>query len=192
MPASIKLAQALLESNAGRSSLARNSNNQFGIKARLSGRAREKVRSKQYRELRDEDFIFTAPAIGVFNFHDDHSYDRFESYRTVGDSFLRHTHLLTRPCQPGNKGCYSWIWEEFPVGSRCDITKAARTFYEASGIAPDEFFNGKTTLPYYAACAAGLKMAGYATSPTYHKKIAYLIDTYELWRFDYDLVRAAQ
>jgi len=33
-------------------------------------------------------------------------------------------------------------------------------------------------------------MAGYATSPTYHRKLAYLIDTYELWRFDADLIRA--
>ena len=31
-------------------------------------------------------------------------------------------------------------------------------------------------------------MSGYATSATYHKKLFYLIETYELWRFDLDLI----
>lgn len=192
VPASIKLAQALLESSAGNSRLARKTNNHFGIKARLSALARQKVSAKRYHELRDEDFNFVAPAVAVFNFHDDHSYDRFEAYRSVGDSYARHTQLLTRPCTPGQTGCYSWIWPTFPVGRDHDITEAARTFQRASGIAPGEFFNGQTTVPYYAACAAGLKMAGYATSKTYHQKLWYLIDTYELWRLDLALLKGLE
>lgn len=192
VPASIKLAQALLESSAGRSQLARKTNNHFGIKARPSARAREKINSRRNHELRDEDFLFISPAVGVFNFHDDHSYDRFETYRSVRDSYARHTQLLTRPCTPGHKGCYSWIWTAFPVGRDHDITEAARTFQRASGIAPQEFFNGQTTVPYYAACAAGLKMAGYATSKTYHQKLWYLIDTYELWRLDLALLKGME
>ncbi|MEZ5041667.1 MAG: hypothetical protein R2828_17365 [Saprospiraceae bacterium] len=31
-------------------------------------------------------------------------------------------------------------------------------------------------------------MAEYSTSRQYHKKLAYLIETYELWRFDGDLM----
>lgn len=192
VPASIKLAQALLESSAGRSKLARKTNNHFGIKARLSPRAQEKIRSRRNNELRDEDFLFISPAIGVFNFHDDHSYDRFEAYRSIRDSYSRHTQLLTRPCAPGQKGCYSWIWEAFPVGRDHNITEAAHIFQRASGIAPSEFFNGQTTVPYYAACAAGLKMAGYATSKTYHQKLWYLIDTYELWRLDVALLKGME
>lgn len=192
VPASIKLAQALLESSAGRSRLAVKTNNHFGIKARLSAHARQKVKDKRYNDLRDEDFSFVDPAVGVFNFHDDHSYDRFEAYRSVGDSYSRHTQLLTRPCTPGQTGCYSWIWPTFPVGRDHDITEAARTFQRASGIAPGEFFNGQTTVPYYAACAAGLKMAGYATSKTYHQKLWYLIDTYELWRLDLALLKGLE
>lgn len=192
VPASIKLAQALLESSAGRSRLAVKTNNHFGIKARLGPRAQEKLRNQRRHELRDEDFLFIAPAVGVFNFHDDHAYDRFEAYRTIGDSYARHTQLLTRPCTPGQTGCYSWIWAAFPVGRDHDISEAARTFQRASGFAPGDFFKGQTTVPYYAACAAGLKMAGYATSKTYHQKLWYLIDTYELWRLDVAMVKAME
>jgi flagellum-specific peptidoglycan hydrolase FlgJ len=68
----------------------------------------------------------------------------------------------------------------------------AALYEPSSGIAAKEFFNGQTVVPYYAAAAAGLKMAGYATSPTYHKKLFYLIETYELWQFDIDLIRALE
>jgi len=191
VPASIKLAQALLESGAGESRLATQTNNHFGIKARPGKTARAKIRGRNYAELLNEEFIPVGPAIGAMRFTDDHSYDRFEVYQDVGDSYLRHTQLLTRPCREGRKGCYSWIWQEFSVGKDHDISRAANTFHAASGIKASSFF-GETRLPYYAACAAGLKMAGYATSPTYHKKITYIIETYELWRFDLDLLRAIE
>jgi flagellum-specific peptidoglycan hydrolase FlgJ len=188
--ASVKLAQGILESGAGASKLARNSNNHFGIKALPGRTARQKIKSRRYAQLRDDEFTYIAPAVGAFNYEDDHPYDRFEVYRSVADSYARHTQLLKRPCKMGNKGCYEWIWRTFPVMEHCDITEAARAYLPASGIAPEDFFNGNTRLPYYAAAAAGLKMAGYATSKKYHQKLAYLIDTYELWRFDVDLVRA--
>lgn len=192
VPASVKLAQALLESNAGESKLATNTNNHFGIKARPSASARQKIRSRQYSSLRNEEFIPVPPAIGAFRFHDDHIYDRFETYREVGDSYARHTQLLTRGCTMGNTGCYAWIWEAYPPGQEHDIRPAARAFRGRSGMDAEDFFGGKTTIPYYAACGAGLKMAGYATSPTYHKQIAYIIETYELWRFDLALLKALE
>lgn len=190
--ASIKLAQAILESNAGRSELAKATNNHFGIKALAGKTARRKIREGRYAALRNHEFVFKSPAVDAYNFHDDHRYDRFEVYPTVGASFERHNQLLRRECTIGKKGCYSWIWKMFKVGEKCDITPVARRYEAVSGIAPTEFFNGATTVPYYAAAAAGLKMAGYATSPTYHKKLAFLIETYELWRFDLDLIRAVQ
>ncbi len=190
VPASIKMAQALLESDAGRSHLAVNTNNHFGIKARPDRNARRKIAARRYFELDDREFRYSQPAVGVFNYHDDHRYDRFETYRSVNDSYRRHTALLSRPCTMGKVGCYEWIWTTFPVGEPCDITAAARQYEPVSKIAPHAFFDGETTVPYFAACAAGLKMAGYATSPTYHKKLSYIITTYELWRLDLDLLRA--
>lgn len=189
--ASIKLAQALLESNAGASSLATASNNQFGIKALPTAAARRKIKRKQFDQLSDADFIFKNPAVGVHNMHDDHHYDRFEKYRTVGDSYARHTQLLTRSCNTGSKGCYSWIWSTYRVGEDLvDLSRMAKLYQKKSGYKPRDFYNGQTKVPYYAAAAAGLKMAGYATSRRYHQKIAYLIETYELWRLDVDLLAA--
>lgn len=190
VPASVKLAQALLESRAGQSGLARNTNNHFGIKARPNAQARQKIRERRYADLHNHEFIPVAPAIGAWRFHDDNTYDRFETYEKVGDSYARHTQLLTRGCTFGRTGCYAWIWAAYPPGQEHDIREAAAAFYHRSGIAATDFFDGDTRVPYYAACAAGLKMAGYATSPTYHKKITYLIETYELWRFDLALLKA--
>lgn len=191
VPASIKLAQGILESGAGQSSLAKSTRNHFGIKARPGPAAREKIARREYNRLSDEEFLFTAPAVGAFNAWDDHPYDRFEVYNSVADSYARHSQLLTRPCTPGHTGCYQWIWQAFPVSrEEHDISAAARQYHHRTGKAADSFFPGRSKLPYYAACAAGLKMAGYATSPTYHQKLAYLIETYELWRFDMALINA--
>lgn len=181
--ASIQLAQALLESNAGRSKLARNTNNHFGIKARLSKNARRKINAQQHERLVDSDFIVSAPAIAVFNMTDDHAYDRFEKYATVEDSYFRHTQLLTRSCQMGKVGCYSWIWTTYKAGATCDLSEQAAKYYYRTQLNATDFF-GQPSVPYFAAAAAGLKMAGYATSKTYHKKLAYIIETYDLWKFD--------
>ncbi|MEM0995089.1 MAG: glucosaminidase domain-containing protein [Bacteroidota bacterium] len=183
--ASIKIAQGLLESAAGSSKLARSTNNHFGIKARANETGRMKLRAKQFARLTDADYTPTFPAIGVYRMTDDNYHDRFESYRNVGDSYARHTQLLTRNCTLGKVGCYGWIWSNFPVGkASCDITPAAQSFYGFSRLSPEYFFDGKVQLPYFAAAACGLKMAGYATSKTYHKKLSYIISTYELWRLD--------
>lgn len=74
IPASITLAQALLESNAGDSKLAVNSNNHFGIKCR-------------------------AKCLGCTcrNYGDDTRYDMFRVFDSVADSFREHSILLTSP-----------------------------------------------------------------------------------------------
>ncbi|WP_420459810.1 glycoside hydrolase family 73 protein [Neolewinella sp.] len=71
VPASITLAQGLLESNAGDSKLAVNSNNHFGIKCR-------------------------SKCLGCTcrNYGDDSRYDMFRVFDTVGDSFREHSLLL--------------------------------------------------------------------------------------------------
>ncbi|WP_116105008.1 glycoside hydrolase family 73 protein [Lewinella sp. IMCC34191] len=74
IPASITLAQALLESNAGDSKLAVNSNNHFGIKCR-------------------------SKCLGCTcrNYGDDTRYDMFRVFDSVADSFREHSILLNTP-----------------------------------------------------------------------------------------------
>ena len=74
IPASITLAQALLESNAGDSKLAVNSNNHFGIKCR-------------------------AKCLGCTcrNYGDDTRYDMFRVFDSVAESFGEHSRLLNTP-----------------------------------------------------------------------------------------------
>jgi len=70
IPASIKLAQALLESDAGRSNLARKSNNHFGIKCKEEWR-------------------------GNRVYHDDDAKNEcFRAYSSVEDSYLDHAKFL--------------------------------------------------------------------------------------------------
>ena len=71
IPASITLAQGLLESNAGDSKLARESNNHFGIKCR------SKCRGCTCR-----------------NYSDDSHYDMFRVFENAQDSFREHSELL--------------------------------------------------------------------------------------------------
>ncbi len=74
IPASITLAQGLLESNAGHSKLARESNNHFGIKCR------RKCRGCTCR-----------------NYTDDDVYDMFRVFTSVWDSYEEHSILLASP-----------------------------------------------------------------------------------------------
>lgn len=73
IPASIKLAQALLESGAGRSRLAVEANNHFGIKTPGG---------------------WTGPYIRV---DDDRPKEKFRKYRTVRESYEDHSQFLLKP-----------------------------------------------------------------------------------------------
>jgi hypothetical protein len=191
--ASVKLAQALLESDIGRSKLAREGNNHFGIKGIPTSQGRKKI--ARIRAGHDEylcycaqqtDFTYKPPAISTINANDDHFTDAFEVYESAADSYRRHTRLLTSCHTYGRKGCYGWIWGAFPVGATVDITQIAIDHRHITGMAPADYFGGQVEVPYYAGAASALKAAFYATSKAYPKKIRSLIETYELWRFDYD------
>lgn len=71
IPVSIKLAQGIIESNAGRSELSRKHNNHFGMKWRGSGK---------YAVYRDD-----SPR------------DRFQVFKTAWRSYRAHSLLLTSP-----------------------------------------------------------------------------------------------
>ena len=73
IPASVTLAQAILESSNGQSTLARNENNHFGIKA-------------------TSDWIAGGGAYGIYT--DDRPNEKFCSYESVGDSYEHHSKFL--------------------------------------------------------------------------------------------------
>ena len=163
IPASIKLAQGILESDAGKSYLARSTNNHFGIKClKKKGSMRDGL-------LTDSDFSHNRMAIDCFQQTDDHEWDRFEVYTNIADSYRRHTNLLTQSKR------YNWMIDAYHTGIDYKVSK--------------KWF-GKETVPYYAAWTIGLKESGYATSKRYAQKVAYIIETYELWRIDYSVVSA--
>ena len=72
IPASIKMAQALLESNAGRSRLSTKNNNHFGIKC----------------------FSKNCKKGHCANFNDDHHKDFFRKYKSSWESYRAHSKLL--------------------------------------------------------------------------------------------------
>ncbi len=80
VPASIKLAQGILESDAGRSFLARNANNHFGIKCGSNWNGQE-----VYRE--DDDYDDKGQLIKSC----------FRGYRNVEASFVAHSEFLRDP-----------------------------------------------------------------------------------------------
>ncbi len=163
IPASVTLAQGILETNAGDSYIARAANNHFGIKC---------YKRPDYKAdgiIDDRDFYHHQLAYGCLQMKDDHVWDRFHKYHTVEHSYRHHTLLLTQESR------YNWMIREYGhlVGQYCQV---------------EPHWLGRDTVPYYAAWCIGLKKSGYATSPQYARKLTYIIQTYELWRFDYQLI----
>lgn len=117
IPASISMAQGLLESGAGQSELAREANNHFGIKC-------------------------TTDWLGATYRHDDETKNEcFRSYADAADSWRDHSLFLLR-------SRYAVLFE-----------------YEVTD---------------YVRWANGLKECGYATDPSYPKKLIHLIEEYRL------------
>lgn len=160
IPASITLAQGLLETNAGRSILVQKGNNHFGIKCRARPGFRRDGR------ITDDDFNFHSLAIDCMQMRDDYAWDRFEVYATADHSFRRHSQLL-------KDRRYAWMLRKYEVGGVYNIP---RKIY------------GQTRVPYYAAWAVGLKSSGYATARTYAEKLTLIIETYQLWKIDYESI----
>jgi len=163
IPASITLAQGLLESDAGNGYLATVANNHFGIKCQ------KRPGYKKDGVIDDADYFPTSLAYDCELREDDNPWDRFEKYESAGHSYRRHTLLLME------SGRYNWMLKKYRVGQ----------YYRV-----DQKWFGVAQVPYYIAWSIGLKQSGYATSPRYAQKIAYLIETYELWRIDFGVIAA--
>ncbi len=121
IPASITLAQGLLESGAGKSYLSRQGNNHFGIKSHgWSGR--------------------------TIRHDDDAKQESFRAYNTVRESYEDHSRFLA------NRERYQCLFRLSPTD--------------------------------YRGWANGLKACGYATSPSYAKRLIDIIETYKLYQYD--------
>ena len=126
IPASITLAQGILESGAGRSALSKKSNNHFGIKCHKG---------------------WTGQRV----FHDDDELQEcFRKYKDPKYSFRDHSLFLTQ-----------------------------RTRYEGL------FAYKKND---YKSWAKGLRKAGYATDPKYPQKLINIIESYQLYNYDVEVL----
>lgn len=125
IPASITLAQGILESADGKSRLAKKGNNHFGIKCHgWDGK--------------------------TMSHDDDARGECFRKYNSVEESYQDHSIFLT------SKQRYAGLFT----------------------IKPDD----------YNAWARGLKKAGYATSPTYPKDLVRIIEEFELYKYDQQVI----
>ncbi|MDQ3140806.1 MAG: glucosaminidase domain-containing protein [Bacteroidota bacterium] len=129
IPASIKIAQALLESAAGKSELAINANNHFGIKCKQTWIGN----TYQYKDDDKDDKGILV-------------YSCFRMYQSAEESYIDHTEFLT------NRERYKELF---------DYSK-----YD------------------YESWAMGLKKCGYATDPTYAKRLIATIEKYNLNELD--------
>ena len=126
IPASITLAQGILESGAGRAELSKKSNNHFGIKCH-KGWTGEKV------------------------YHDDDELQEcFRKYKDPKYSFRDHSLFLTQ------RSRYADLF----------------TFKKDD----------------YKSWAKGLRKAGYATDPKYPQKLINIIEKYELYTYDEEVL----
>ena len=134
IPASIKLAQAILESNSGQSELARKANNHFGIKC--GGEWTGKSYQREDDDYKNGKLVKSC----------------FREFNSVIESYIAHSEFLMDP----NKATR--------YGSLFDL--------EATD---------------YKGWAKGLSICGYATDPQYANRLIYLIEKYELFRFDHQV-----
>jgi flagellum-specific peptidoglycan hydrolase FlgJ len=122
IPASVTMAQAIIESRSGTSVLAVKNNNHFGIKC----------------------FSKTCPKGHCNNHTDDHHKDFFRNYKSANESWRAHSDFLMK---------YSY----------------------------------RRLLKYgknYKAWATGLREIGYATDPSYDRKLISVIEKYQLYKLD--------
>lgn len=125
IPASITLAQGILESGSGRGRLAVEGNNHFGIKCHG----------------------WTGDQI---HHDDDASQECFRKYKHAGQSFEDHSQFLT------SRGRYAKLFQ-------LDIDD-------------------------YQGWAKGLRAAGYATDRKYPEKLISLIERFQLYKFDQEVL----
>lgn len=127
IPASITLAQGILESGSGTGVLSVKANNHFGIKCHQG---------------------WTGPSV---RHDDDSAQECFRKYEKASESYRDHSLFLT------TRSRYASLFE----------------------LPKDD----------YRAWAKGLKAAGYATDPKYPDKLISLIERYQLYQYDEEVLK---
>lgn len=128
IPASITLAQGILESGSGTGVLSVKANNHFGIKCHQG---------------------WTGPSV---RHDDDSAQECFRKYEKASESYRDHSLFLT------TRSRYASLFE----------------------LPKDD----------YKAWAKGLKAAGYATDPKYPDKLISLIERYQLYQYDEEVLKS--
>lgn len=126
IPASITLAQGILESGAGKGELCKKANNHFGIKCHVGWEG------------------------ASVHHDDDEAQECFRKYNHPAESYRDHSLFLT------SRDRYKFLFS---------LTEGD-----------------------YKAWAQGLKDAGYATDPKYPAKLIHIIEKYNLYRFDNEVL----
>ena len=129
IPASITLAQGILESGSGTGVLSVKANNHFGIKC--------------HKE-------WEGPSV---RYDDDEEKECFRKYKHASESYRDHSMFLT------TRSRYASLFE----------------------LPKDD----------YKAWANGLRAAGYATDPKYPDKLISLIERYQLYQYDKEVLKSA-
>ena len=133
VPASIKMAQGMLESYYGRSILATKANNHFGMKCGSAWKGGT-------YHIEDDDYDASGKLMKSC----------FRKYKNPEASYYAHSEFL----------------------------KAKRYSYLFNYVDPTD----------YKGWAKGLKRMGYATSPTYAEKLISIIEKYELYKLDGEVI----
>ncbi len=136
IPASIKLAQGILESDFGRSPLATNAHNHFGIKC---GGDWTGATFYLFDDDKDTSGILIESCFRMFD--------------SAEESYMAHSEFLMNPSK---KSRYGFL------------------------------FNLSST--DYEGWANGLKFAGYATDPAYPQKLISVIEKYQLYKYDEEIL----
>ena len=121
IPASIKLAQGLLESNAGRSYLAKRGNNHFGIKCGGNWPGK-----KVYRE--DDDYDERGKLIKSC----------FRSYKSVAACYIAHSEFLR---DPRKESRYGFLFRLRPTDYRRWAQGLKRAGYATSATYAEKLIN---------------------------------------------------
>ena len=153
IPASVTLAQGLIESNAGKGNLTRSTNNHFGYKCK----------AKFNGACNPSSFRKSIYSCGCERHQDDIYCDHFEMYRDSRGvpaavfSFQAHSALL-------RTSRYNWM-QKYTPGHEYVINSS---------------YTEKTRVNHCEAWAVGLKESGYATDKTYSEKLIGIMFSYNL------------
>jgi flagellum-specific peptidoglycan hydrolase FlgJ len=158
IPASIKLAQALIESNGGKSRLARKTNNIYGVKS-----FNKKDKRSQH--------------------HDDKPSDHFRMYNTRWESIRAHSLLLSTSSRYAALFAGGYARESFEqyrdLEGRNGKAYGPDPNFDAKLKALKKHWNTP-----HLRWAYGLDVVGYATDNAYAKAIVGMVEKYNLDQYD--------